>query len=61
MAVTGYDVYRGNSKYRLLGNVTSFVDTGLTAGTRYTYKVYAIDAAGNWSSSDGQRELRTAR
>jgi fibronectin type 3 domain-containing protein len=50
VGVASYYVYRGNSKYRLLGNVTSFVDTGLTAGTRYTYKVYAIDAAGNWSS-----------
>ncbi len=48
--MASYYVYRGNSKYRLLGNVTSFVDTGLTAGTKYTYKVYAIDAAGNWSS-----------
>ena len=43
----------GNSKYRLLGNVTSYVDTGLTAGTRYTYKVYALDASGNWSGSSG--------
>ncbi|WP_051277284.1 Ig-like domain-containing protein [Marmoricola sp. URHB0036] len=50
VGVASYYVYRGNSKYRLLGNVTSFADTGLTAGTKYTYKVYAIDAAGNWSS-----------
>jgi fibronectin type 3 domain-containing protein len=50
VGVASYYIYRGNSKYKLLGNVTSFVDTGLTAGTKYTYKVYAIDAAGNWSS-----------
>jgi fibronectin type 3 domain-containing protein len=48
--VTSYYVYRGNSKYKLLGKVLTFVDTGLTAGTKYTYKVYAIDASGNWSS-----------
>ena len=47
--VTSYHLFRGNAKYRLLGNVTSFTDTGLTSGTRYTYKVYAIDAGGNWS------------
>ncbi len=53
VGVANYYLFRGNAKYRLLGNVTSFVDTGLTAGTRYTYKVYALDAAGNWSGSSG--------
>ncbi len=53
VGVANYYLYRGNSKYRLLGNVTTFSDTGLTAGTSYTYKVYAIDAAGNWSSPSG--------
>ena len=33
VGVANYYLYRGNSKYRLLGNVTSFSDTGLTAGT----------------------------
>ncbi len=48
--VQSYYLYRGNAKYRLLSSpTTSFVDTGLTAGTKYTYKVYAIDAAGLWS------------
>ncbi len=52
--VQSYYLFRGNSKYRLLASpTTSFVDTGLTAGTRYTYKVYAIDAAGLWSGSSG--------
>ncbi len=51
--VTNYYLFRGNTKYRLLGNVTGYTDTGLTAGTRYTYKVYAIDAGGNWSGPSG--------
>jgi len=51
--VANYYLFRGNSKYRLLGQVTSFADTGLTTGQRYTYKVYAIDGAGNWSGSSG--------
>ncbi len=51
VGVTSYYLYRGNAKYRLLGKVTSFVDTGLRAGTKYTYKVYALDGASNWSSA----------
>jgi len=51
VGVTSYYLYRGNAKYKLLGKVTSYLDTGLTAGTRYTYKVYAIDAAANWSGA----------
>jgi fibronectin type 3 domain-containing protein len=53
VGVTSYYLYRGNAKYRLLGKVTTFTDTGLTAGTNYTYKVYALDAASNWSGSSG--------
>ena len=48
-----YYLYRANVKYRLLGKVTSFNDTGLVTGNKYTYKVYAIDAAGNWSGPSG--------
>ena len=51
VGVTSYYLYRANAKYKLLGKVTSFVDTGLKAGTKYTYKVYALDAAGNWSGA----------
>jgi cellulose 1,4-beta-cellobiosidase len=49
VGVQNYYLYRANAKYRLLGRVTSFTDTGLVTGRKYTYKVYAIDAAGNWS------------
>ena len=41
--MTGYYPQPGNAKYRQLGNVLTFADTGLTAGTKYTYKVYAFD------------------
>ena len=51
VGVANYYLFRGNSKYRLLGPVTTYTDTGLTAGTKYTYKVYALDAAANWSSA----------
>ncbi len=53
VGVTNYYLYRGNAKYKLLGKVTSYVDTGLKAGTKYTYKVYALDAAANWSGASG--------
>jgi glycerophosphoryl diester phosphodiesterase/fibronectin type 3 domain-containing protein len=53
VGVTAYYLYRGNAKYRLLGNVLTFTDTGLKAGTKYSYKVYALDAAGNWSTPSG--------
>jgi len=54
VGVASYYLFRGNAKYRLLGNVTTYTDTGLTAGTRYTYKVYALDAAGNWSGASAR-------
>lgn len=52
--IASYWLYRGNSRFRELpGNQLSFTDTGLTAGTSYTYKVYAIDVGGNWGPSSG--------
>ncbi|MFD0021690.1 cellulase family glycosylhydrolase [Streptomyces sp. NPDC058382] len=47
--VTGYDVYRGSTK---AGNASGTVhtDTGLAAGTSYTYTIRARDAAGNTSA-----------
>ncbi|MBM7567262.1 fibronectin type III domain-containing protein [Paenibacillus sacheonensis] len=46
--VTGYDVYRNGA---LVGSSgwNAFTDTGLAAGTAYTYTVKAKDAAGNAS------------
>jgi chitodextrinase/mono/diheme cytochrome c family protein len=50
VGVTGYDIYRGAA---FLGTTTllQFIDTGLDAGTAYTYQVFAKDAAGNLSSA----------
>jgi fibronectin type 3 domain-containing protein len=53
VGVKSYQLFRANVKYRLLGKVTSFTDTGLVTGTKYTYKVVAIDTAGNWSGASG--------
>ncbi|WNG25439.1 cellulase family glycosylhydrolase [Cystobacter fuscus] len=52
VAVTGYDVYRGSSRVATLpGTLLSYTDTGLSANTAYSYKVYARDAAGNVSEA----------
>ncbi|WP_257452777.1 cellulase family glycosylhydrolase [Archangium lipolyticum] len=52
VAVTGYDVYRGTSRVATLpSSMLSYTDTGLSADTAYSYKVYARDAAGNVSDA----------
>src|SRR5439155_994196 len=50
-AITGYKVYRSTSSgtetgYASLGNVTSFINTGLTPGVTYFYKVLAVNSVG---------------
>ncbi|MCW2809106.1 MAG: hypothetical protein JWQ93_3061 [Marmoricola sp.] len=54
IGVTSYALYRGTSRnrlarYRVLGKVTRFTDRNVLKGTRYVYRVRAVDAAGNWS------------
>jgi len=49
VGVTGYIVRRNGTQVGTPAT-TSFVDTGLSAGTTYTYTVAARDAAGNNSS-----------
>jgi len=50
MGVTGY-IVRRNGTQIATPTATSFADTGLSAGTTYTYTVAARDAAGNVSSA----------
>jgi chitodextrinase len=51
VGVTGYRIYRNGTQVgSVLGNLTTFTHTGLTAGT-YSYTVRAIDAAGNLSDA----------
>ncbi|MFC1410200.1 cellulase family glycosylhydrolase [Streptacidiphilus sp. N1-12] len=50
-AVTGYQVYRAGSQVGSTTGATTFTDTGLSAGTGYSYTVRAVDAAGNVSAS----------
>ena len=49
VGVTGYRVIRNGALLTTLGTVTTFQDTGLAASTTYTYRVQALDAAGNVS------------
>jgi chitodextrinase len=49
LAVTGYRVTRNGTLLTTLGNVTAYQDTGLGAATTYSYRVRALDAAGNVS------------
>ncbi|MFF2479610.1 lytic polysaccharide monooxygenase [Paenibacillus sp. NPDC058071] len=52
VGVTGYRIYRGTTLVTTTaGNATSYTVTGLSAGTTYSFSVYAIDAAGNQSAA----------
>ncbi|MEO6434135.1 MAG: LamG-like jellyroll fold domain-containing protein, partial [Tepidisphaeraceae bacterium] len=44
--VTGFVIERGGLAIATVGNVTLFDDSGLEPGTNYTYRVRAINAAG---------------
>lgn len=51
LAVTGYQVYRNNQRVAdVSAAVTRYIDTNVVAGTTYSYRVRARDAAGNWSA-----------
>jgi chitodextrinase len=49
VGVSRYRVYRNGAFLTLLGNVTSYQNTGLSPSTTYAYTVQALDAAGNAS------------
>src|SRR5207245_7880307 len=59
--ITGYKIYRsssaglgsGNEGYlRTVGNVTSYIDTGLAHGVTYFYKISAINSVGTSPQSN---------
>jgi chitodextrinase len=58
VAVTGYRVYRNGI---LVGSptATSYVDSGLTADTSYSYRIAAIDGSGNLSAQSIAVSFRT--
>ncbi len=58
VGVAGYRVYRNGTQVGTT-TVTSFQDTGLTAGTTYTYRVAAFDAAGNVSTQSASASVTT--
>ncbi|HCC04798.1 TPA: hypothetical protein DEP58_00650 [Patescibacteria group bacterium] len=58
VGVTGYKIYR-NGTYLTTTTSTSYNNTGLTASTAYSYRVSAIDAAGNESSQSTAKSATT--
>lgn len=58
--VTGYKILKDGVLYATFGNVLTADVTGLAAGTQYTFKVEACDAAGNWSSAGPAFTVTTA-
>ncbi|MGW2818464.1 glycosyl hydrolase family 18 protein [Streptomyces sp. NPDC001415] len=56
--VKNYDVYRGSTKIATVTG-TTYTDTGLTAGTTYTYSVTARDTADQTGPSSGSVTVTT--
>jgi len=59
LAVTGYRVFRNGVLLTTLGNVTTYQDVGLAESTTYTYRVRALDAAGNVSNQSNAASATT--
>jgi fibronectin type 3 domain-containing protein len=56
-AITGYNVYRGaaagsETLLKNAGNVTTYDDTTVTGGTKYFYRVAAVNSVGEGSQSN---------
>ncbi|QMV42548.1 carbohydrate binding domain-containing protein [Cohnella cholangitidis] len=58
VGVTGYEIYRNGVKVGTSA-ATTYVNSGLTAGTAYTFTVKAYDAAGNLSAAGTALEVTT--
>jgi len=62
LGVTGYKIYQDGTVIDTVDNeaAQSYKVTGLTAGTAYTFKVEAGDAAGYWSTDGPSKTVTTA-
>jgi cellulose 1,4-beta-cellobiosidase len=58
VGVTGYRVYRNNALVAT-ASTTQYLDSGLAAGVSYSYKITAIDAAGNASQPSSTLTAKT--
>ena len=58
VGVSGYRVYRGGTLVATVSQ-TQYLDSGLAAGTSYTYYVLATDAAGNQSLASSNLSTKT--
>jgi chitodextrinase len=59
LAVTAYRIFRNGTLIDTVGNVTTYQNTGLNAGTTYSYRIRALDAAGNVSGLSAQASATT--
>ncbi|MBO1101058.1 fibronectin type III domain-containing protein [Enterococcus hirae] len=60
VGVTGYHVYRDDQLVQTLsGTDLTYIDTGLMEDTTYTYKIRAVDQAGNLSEASNAVKART--
>ncbi|MFD2673068.1 carbohydrate binding domain-containing protein [Marinicrinis sediminis] len=59
VGVTGYEIFRNGGSIATTAS-TTYSDSGLTAGTTYTYTVKAYDAASNLSAASNTATATTA-
>jgi fibronectin type 3 domain-containing protein len=62
LGVTGYQIFRNGSSTPIASvgaSPTSYSNTGLTAGTTYSYTVKAVDASGNTSDASPSASATT--
>lgn len=58
--LAGYDVYRGGLKIAAT-TAQTYTDTGLAAGSAYSYYVIARDGANNWSTQSASVTVTTSQ
>jgi chitodextrinase len=59
VGVTNYTIFSNGALIATNGTATTYTATGLTAGTKYTFVVYAKDAAGNTSPASNSTAVTT--